>query len=189
MSRAYRVQVRESGIRVVQAEDCVTTRLGLLEILPPEEMADLLEKELLERGFRKDGDVLRRDGDGVTTTVDPKSASVHVTSQSEKRVKVEATREGIAFDDVGPNKKNVKDKLTQQAKDDLERQAAHQQGKLQQQATERLERSLIDLKPELDRAVNKVTAEALKRKAAQLGHVKEITEDQATGSLTIKIEV
>jgi hypothetical protein len=41
----------------------------------------------------------------------------------------------------------------------------------------------------LNQAVNRVTAEALKRKAAQIGAIKEITEDAQTGSLTIKVEV
>ena len=31
--------------------------------------------------------------------------------------------------------------------------------------------------------------EALKQKARQLGNIKELTEDEETGSLTIKIEV
>jgi hypothetical protein len=37
--------------------------------------------------------------------------------------------------------------------------------------------------------VNRVTAEALKRKAASLGQIKEMTEDPQAGSLTIVVEV
>ena len=36
---------------------------------------------------------------------------------------------------------------------------------------------------------NKVTADALKVKAAQLGQIKEMTEDPQAGSLTIVVEV
>ena len=42
MSRAYRVRVRESVRHTVRAEDHVSTTLELLEILPREEMAELL---------------------------------------------------------------------------------------------------------------------------------------------------
>ena len=37
--------------------------------------------------------------------------------------------------------------------------------------------------------MNHVTREALKQKAAQLGQIKEMTEDPQSGSLTIKVEV
>ena len=42
MSRAYRIRVQESLRRRIAAEDAVTTQLELLEVLPPEQMADLL---------------------------------------------------------------------------------------------------------------------------------------------------
>ena len=45
------------------------------------------------------------------------------------------------------------------------------------------------MRKELNEAVNAVTREALKRKAAQLGQIKEMTEDPEAGSLTIKVEV
>ena len=37
--------------------------------------------------------------------------------------------------------------------------------------------------------MNKVTRDALKQKAQQMGTVKEISEDAESGSLTIKVEV
>jgi len=41
------------------------------------------------------------------------------------------------------------------------------------------------LRKELDQVANRVTAEALKRKAAQLGQIKEMTEDPESGSLFV----
>jgi chromosomal replication initiation ATPase DnaA len=73
--------------------------------------------------------------------------------------------------------------------DDLAKQAEHEQTKVQAEATKRLEGHLADLRKELNGAVNRVTAEALKRKAAQIGQIKEVTEDPQSGSLTIKVEV
>ena len=189
MSRAYRITVSESLSRALRAEDSVGTRLELLEVLPPEQMAELLRRELSERGFEdQDGKLVRRDG-GVTATVDPQTGDVTMRSESEREVELEATREGLAYDDVGPGEKNLKKTLQRQLQSDLEKQAEHEQGKLQSEATKQLEGHLADLQKELNQAVNRVTAEALKRKAAQLGRVKEMTEDPQTGSLTITVEV
>ena len=60
---------------------------------------------------------------------------------------------------------------------------------LEGRATARLESELEGLRSEFDQVVNRVTAEALKRKAAQLGQIKEITEDARDGSMTIFLEV
>ena len=59
----------------------------------------------------------------------------------------------------------------------------------QNSETEPLEARLADLQVELAQAVNRTTAEALKRKAAQLGRIKEMIEDPLAGSLTIVLEV
>ena len=61
--------------------------------------------------------------------------------------------------------------------------------RLQGEATEQLEGALADVRKELNDAVNAVTREALKRKAAQMGEIKEMSEDPEAGSLTIKVEV
>ncbi len=60
---------------------------------------------------------------------------------------------------------------------------------MQTKVTDRLEQQLAGLRQELNQVVNRVTAEALERKAAQLGQIKELTEDPQTGSLTIVLEV
>ena len=55
MSRAYRIRVQESLRRVIRASDHVSTDLELLDILPPEQMSELLAQELQKRGFERDG--------------------------------------------------------------------------------------------------------------------------------------
>lgn len=189
MSRAYRVRVNESERRIIRAGDSVRAHLGLLDILPPEEMAGLLERELLQRGFRKVGDELRRDDDGVVVTVDPCGGTVSASAKAEAEVQLEARREGVAFDDVGPHQRKVRADLREHARADLERQATQAKEKVQQQATDALECKLLELKPELDKAVNRATAEALKRKAAQLGEIKQIHDDIENGTLTIQVEL
>jgi hypothetical protein len=189
MSRAYRIHVNESERRVIRAGDEVRTALSVLEVLPRGEMAELLERELVGRGFRRDGTVLRRDAEGVTVTVDPACGEVTARAEASEQVTLRSERTGSAYDDVGPHQRTVRRQLTAQVREDIQQKAAQERERLERQATERLEGHLIDLQKELDQAVNRATVEALKRKAAQLGRVKDIQEDPATGSLSITVEV
>jgi hypothetical protein len=189
MSRSYRISVRESTDRVIRARDHVSTKLEILEVLPPEQMAGLLADELERRGFKREGDVLVRREKGVVVTVEPECGEVTVAAESAEKATLQATREGRAYDDAGPNAQRTREQLREEAKRDLEKRAAAKEAALQAQVTDKLEAALGGLRQELDQAVNRVTAEALKRKAAQMGQIKELTEDPQTGSLTIVVEV
>ena len=189
MSRAYRIRVRESLTRIVRAQDQVSTQLELLEVLPREEMADMLARELESRGFRREGQTVIRSGRGVTVEVELDTGTVRVRAEAAREVTVDGEREGRAFDEMGPQAAQVEKDLRKELRKDLERLTGEHGGKLQAEVTDRLEGELADLRKELNQAVNRVTAEALKRKAAQIGQIKELTEDQAAGSLTIVLEV
>ena len=189
MSRAYRIKVRESLRRVLCAHDRVGTQLELLEILPSEQMAGLLAEELKGRGFEEKGGALVRKQKGITVRVDAKTGSVTVEAESSQEAAIEGEKAGRAYDDIGPHAKQVQKALREQLRKDLEKQAEQQAAQLQSDVTDRLEQELGGLRRELDQAVNRVTAEALKQKAAQLGQSKEMTEDPQAGSLTIVVEV
>lgn len=189
MSRSYRIAIKETLRRIIRAEDRVSTQLEILEVLPCDEMAELLAQELEKRGFERRGDEVVREQDGIRVTVDPKTGTVTVSAESAHEVDLEQQKEGRAWDDVGPNAKEVREQLRKQAKDDLEKKAEEKTSELQTEVTDKLEKRLGDLRRELDQAVNRVTAEALKKKAAQIGQIKEMSEDPQTGSLTIVVEV
>ena len=189
MSRSYRIRVRESVHRVLRGEDRVSTQLEILEVLPAKEMAGLLAAELEQRGFRRVGQELVREDKGVTAHVDPETGNVTVRAEAKEDVKIEATRDGWAYDDVGSTAKAVREGLKKELKKDLQQKTDQKAAQLQSKATDELEGRLGDLRQELNGIVNRVTAEALKIKAAQLGRIKEITEDPQAGSLTIVVEV
>jgi len=190
MSRAYRISMKESDTRCLKAGDEIGTRLEILDILPPEDMGTLLRNELKNRGFQEqdNGTMTRSDGT-VTVTVDPCSGEVTVQAQAEETVNQEAKREASGFNDVGPNEESLRGRVKEQLKHDLDKKFEQEQSRLQSEATEQLERHLQKIQPEISEIVNKVTRDALKQKAQQLGAVKEISEDAETGSLTIKLEV
>jgi hypothetical protein len=189
MSRAYRIRVRESLKRVVRARDKVSTQLELLEVLPAGQMAELLAQELERRGFRRKGNQLVREQGGIAVSVDPESAAITVQTAAAKQVSVKGEREAWAFEEDRPPEADVRKELRKQLQQDLERQAKAHEAGLQTEVTAKLEASLGDLRRELDHTVNRVTAEALKQKAAQLGRIKELAEDPEAGSLTIVLEV
>jgi len=189
MSRAYRITVKEGLTRDLQACDEICTNLEVLQILPPEQMADLLKEELEKRGFEEKDGSLTRTANGVTVRVDPASGEVSVKAELEDKVDLKAERDDWSYDDVGPGEDAIRRRLQEQIRQDLERRAGAQQSQLQNEATEKLEAQLNEVRKELSQAVNRVTAEALKKKAASLGQIKEMTEDVESGSLTITVEV
>jgi hypothetical protein len=189
MSRSYRVSVRERQNRTIRAEDHVSTQLEILEVLPPEQMAGLLADELEKRGFQRDGTRLSRKQDGVTVSVETTTATVTVAAEASEEATVEAERTDRAYDDAGPHAKTVRENLKQQVLKDIEKRVDEKTAGLQTKVTDRLEGELNDVRQEMDQVVNRVTAEALKRKAAQMGQIKEMTEDPQAGSLTIVVEV
>ncbi|MCA9068943.1 MAG: hypothetical protein KDA84_08475 [Planctomycetaceae bacterium] len=186
MSRAYRIKVSESLNRVIRASDHVSTQLELLEILPQETMAALLEKELETLGFEREGDVLVREQNGVTVEVDPKTGTVTARIEADQQMQLEREGEASVYDDFGSAARDqIQQAKRDQLKNEMEKEVDAEQKKLQQEITDRLEGELIDLRGELDQAVNRVTAEALKQKAAQIGQIKEMTEDQESGSRSL----
>lgn len=190
MSRAYRITVKESVTRELRGSDEIATKLEVLEILPPEQMAGLLAEELKGRGFQEqdDGTFTRADGK-TTVTVEPCTGEVTVRAEAGESVTLEAKRDATGYDDFGPGEAGVRERVREQLKQDLEKKAERETERLQTQATRELERKLEELQPELGAVVNKITREALKQKAQQLGTVKEVSEDEQTGNLTIKVEV
>ncbi len=190
MSRAYRIRVQESLRRVITAEDHVSTQLELLDLLPAAQMAELLAAELQRGGFERRGKTLVRRQKDVVVEIDPETANVTVRVEAAAEVEIKGERSAIL--DREANKQTNK-KHEEAARDelrkDLEKKVAGKEAALISEATKRLQGSLADVRRELDQVVNRVTAEALKKKAAQMGRIKELSEDKASGSLTIVLEV
>ncbi len=192
MSRAYRIQITESLNQTVSSQDSICTDLELLGILPQEEMSELLRLELEKRGFEQSNDsgsLVRNNNDGTIIEIDPCEGTVTIRSESSKAVSLETSKSQIGYDDLGPFKKEIEEKLRKEAQTKLKNELKEEENQLQKEATDQLEKSLGDLKQELNQIVNRVTAEALKKKAAQLGSIKEMTEDPQAGTLTIKLEL
>ena len=131
-------------------------------------MAVLLAAELEGQGFEGEGDVLLRKQHGVTIEVGASTGTVKVSAQMQEEVDLKQDATGWGDEDYGARgRRNTEKRLREEAKRGLDRQASQKEEKLTQQATEQLEGVLRDLQGELDGVVNRVTAQALKQKAAQ----------------------
>ena len=188
MSRAYRISVAETLRRHVRVEDGVQSSLELLPLLPAGRMAELLCAELEQLGFEREGQVVRRvDEDGTEVTVELETGAVTVRLASETDLELHRKGSGVTGDRGRMAEATAA--LRARVRQDLERQAEAEQEQLREQLTEQLERKLRDLQLELDGAVNRATAAALKEKAAQLGEIEEISEDAESGAVTIRVRL
>lgn len=187
MSRAYRIAVTEQLRRHIQVEDGVSSKLEVLPILPTERMGELLGAELDQRGFKREGGkAVRKEANGVVVSVDLKTGQLDVTGKADKSLDLATERVAVIDQDL---QKIKEDELRAAARADLERRAEGTRSALSREVAAALEARLKDLRGELDEVVNKVTANALKERAGQLGTIEEIHEDAATGALTIKVKV
>ncbi len=192
MSRAYRIKLAASQSRVLRGEDHISMQLDILEILPCEEMAQLLSNALRQRGFelQPDGTLTRVSPDGsITVQVDPMSGCLTVKSLQEQTVHRQVEEVVVGYDDMKPHNRRNKQAAQVALKQKLDDAFQKVRKELEVQAAVRLSQHLRELQPEIDTVVNEVTREAIKIKACQLGMIKEIHEDAANGSLTITLEV
>lgn len=188
MSRAYRISLSESVRRQVVVGDEVRAGLALLDVLPREEMAELLAAALRARGFadQADGTLRRVEADGVEVVVDPLAGTVVLRREVAHQVEIAAEGEVRAFEEtIAQAEAEARARLRETA----EAAAAEDAEAARRAVTEQLEGRLGALTDALDGIVNEVIGAALKRRAAQLGEVTEVAEDEATGSLTIRIKL
>ena len=188
MSRAYRIRISESLRRHIHVGDGIQSKLEILDILAPEQTKALLERELAAAGFEQDecGEWVRVDEDGVEVRVDAATSTVTVTAAADAELDLERERVITAW---AENDQATRERGQAALSKELEGEAAAHEKELQAKVTEALEGKLGDLRKELDQISNRVTAEALKQKAASMGEIQEISEDPESGSLTIRVKV
>jgi hypothetical protein len=190
MSRAYRIRVSESLRKVIRGGDRIGTHLEVLPVLARDQIAALLVEELMALGFEREGHHLLRTADGVSVRVDPETGAVEIEASVHLDLDLNARRVGFAEEDEGERgRKEAEEHLRRRVQSELEQQAGRREAELNRQATDLLEAALRGIQTELEGVVNRVTIAALKRKAAQLGTIKELTEDAQAGSMTIVLEV
>ena len=188
MSRCYRISVSESLRRHIDVDDGVQTQLELLDILPAEQMRELLAQQLTGLGYtlQDDRTATRTLDSGVVVTVDLDEGTVHIGLSAQSDLNLQLERSTGVMEETA---ERTERRLREQTRSDLEREADAAAQSLRIEVTRRIEEALDEIRSELDGAVNRATAEALKIKAGQLGEIQEISEDPETGAITIRVKV
>lgn len=188
MSRIYRVKLSETTRRTLRVEDGVRTHLQILDVLPRPQIAGLLREALKEKGFEDDpaGDLQRVGADGVEVRVDCATGQVDVRLEAGKKVSKSTTKEVALDTDWG---EAGKERARAQIRQALESELDAEEDALRAEVTRQLERKLGDLRVELDTVTNRVTADALKIRAGQLGQIVEVDDRLEEGSVTIKVKL
>ena len=188
MSRAYRISLKESVSRSTDIKDKLSFKLQVLEILPREAMSSILAAELKGLGFEEceEEGVWTKEEDGVVTIVHPKTLQVRVEAKETLEIELEEEREAWGDEDYGDRDgERARARLVK----DLETKADAAELAKQKELTERLEKALPGIGKTFERVANKVMAEGLKRKAATLGEIQDIQENEETGELSIRIRI
>jgi hypothetical protein len=187
MSRAYRIKVSETVTRVVHVEDGIEGPVDLLGILPPEDMNELLRQQLQTDGFERqeDGSMVKK-LDEVIIEISPQERRIKASVDQEEEVTAKVKLDGTSYQET---RRQAKKDLSTEAQAQAEAQINEERERLQRTVTDQLTGGIQNIQNELDQAINRTTAEALKRRAAQLGEIEEISEDNETGSLQIRVKV
>jgi hypothetical protein len=165
MSRGYRLSWNQTATAIAKATDRTELGVALLGLLPEAEMQERLRAELESVGWKrqKDGSLTRSFGE-ATATLSPDAASIHLEISKERSQRVaQAVVAGAT------------EALQKRLEKDLAVELTAQEG---------------EMRAEVDAAVQRTYAGALKEKAARLGAIESVTEGRsADGDEEIVIKV
>ena len=187
MSQSYHCKLQESVTVDVTLGDTVTHRLNLTEILPLEEMKELLRQQLRDQGFSEDGDRYTHTAE-VTTVVDLDAMQVTLTRRSDKQLSTTAAVTGRGYSKSAARANAARDLsgAVRQAQQHLQAEGT----RLQREETAAVESADAEMKELLHVALQQVYTESLKRKARQLGDVRSVHEStSADGEYELIIQI
>jgi len=177
MSQCYQIDLKQSVVRVVRAEDSISYPLELTEILPPEEMGEMLRQVLTAAGWETaNEDRFETTGPGgERLTIDLETMELTATLEVEKELVAEAGA-------TGQGESNQVARQVARAQLDAKAAALGQQLEesgqrdVEKETTTRLDESEDARQRQLNELLQQVYTEALKRKAGQLGEILEVRE-------------
>lgn len=167
MSRGYQVAWTTVS-STVNETDCLELGVGLMGILPEDQMKAILREEMAKDGWTTQPDgSMTKTLDGIPMVLSPDACSVKVSRTAEAKVNARGQNERQADEELDRAEENAKKALG-----------------------EKLAKELTALEPklqaEMNEAVQRVYKEALTRKARSYGTVESVQEG-ADGEITIKV--
>lgn len=187
MSQTYTLELAQVEV-VASGCDSITTKLSSLSVLPDTEMRECLGKVLAESGYElvdQGEGRMARNVDGCRMEIHPDTLEVRVTVEREV-AQEEVVR--VKVRSYGPDQKRQQDRVENLAKA-VQGKQQQLSAEMSREATAELAKALPAARREIDAVNHRWLSEALKRKAAQIGEVQRIEENDAERTLTISIKV
>lgn len=194
MSQLYSIELKSAVTERIETADSVAYPIALQDILPQEDMKDLLRESLVNNGFEADEEnenILTKQGAGgedIIFNLDDMEVTARLEDAKDVTAEVNAT--GRAYDDQEMARRNAQEKLKAQ-EDAVRRELAKETSELQSELSDRLAESESERMREINEVLQDVYADALKRKAGQMGDIMEVhesTSPEGEYELTIRIE-
>ncbi|MEC7985934.1 MAG: hypothetical protein VX278_12280 [Myxococcota bacterium] len=193
MSRMYRVTIKETVKINTQSDDRIVRDIVLQQILPQEQMVELLERSMQEKGFVQENGVYSKEIEGVRLDIDLNACNEQgqKSIQSVLQLSLDSSTDlQIEFIEQSYNPEVANKSAVEKAdaiKSDS-RQAA--QTELDDRVSQQLEQAACQADVLMHEMLQEVYGEALKQKAAQLGTVLEQSESiDENGSYELKIRI
>lgn len=190
MSQTYHCQLRASVRQTTTADDTVRHRISLTEILPADQMTELLRQGLRDAGFEEDdsGLFVLEDERGKTT-VDLDQMEIATTRSEQQTLQTEAVSLGTGWS-RSDAQKDAQQRLAS-ARDAARQQLDAEAQRIQRQLSDALAQVDAERTELIHIVLQEVYAESLKQKARQMGDVVEISEGTTADGeyeLVIKVE-
>lgn len=189
MSQLYHIQLKASVSETYDLSDKTVHQLDLTEILPEDEMKDILKGRLQERGYEeKEPGIWSKQQEGgveVNINLENMELSAHIKEEKELETEVAVRGSGYSRENARNEARNQLSHAQDSAKEKLDAEGQ----KLQRQLTKQLEEGEQERLREVNEILQEVYAESLKRRAGQLGEIMEIHESKEQGQYELTIHV
>ena len=182
MSQCYHICLKESVTRRVDASDSISYPLELTQILPDADLREIL-RGVLENDswietspnvFTKTGSA----GEDISISLEEMCATATLHEESEVTTEVEAEGYAESWKRARRDAAETLRERTTAVGDQIEESGEKE---LQKRVTDKLSESEEERSLTLNSVLQQVYAEALKRKAGQLGDILEIAESKGEG--------
>jgi hypothetical protein len=190
MSQVYRIRLNATVTDTIKGKDHMIHRVELTKVLSEEEMKDLLRKILDKEGWEKgeDGHYHKTGEGGEELTWNVEEGVVTASLEEEREVSINVDSSGSSGGSLKAAKDNAKSQLEAEKSAARAKIAAHQKD-VDAKIAEKLERSESSRVKDLNKVIQKVYTEALKRKATQLGTVSELDENTEGDEYELTIHI
>ncbi|MFZ5950388.1 MAG: hypothetical protein ACOYXC_06765 [Candidatus Rifleibacteriota bacterium] len=156
----------------------------LLDILPAPRMRELLQKELLAKGFSETEEGLGMPcRDGVTAVLDPVTMTMKLTVPMPESCTV------MVYEEYLQSFREELARAMEAGQVAQSYQVASAVESMKAQVIAELKELASDARKEINSALKNVYSEAIREKAASLGNVENVTESREGNTYRIRIEI